>query len=128
MEILVSHTDITTALHGQTFGRNDSFAKVGRIYADYKTTSISANTWATGASVTVPAGTYILIYRAHASAGVIRVGNSSNGGAWSQSSVAGSTAEFIIAMTIDAERVFDCYLFSANAGAFGNGIIAVRLK
>lgn len=26
LEILVSHTDITTALHGQTFGRNDSLS------------------------------------------------------------------------------------------------------
>ena len=107
---------------------NTSLTFIGKIYSDYQTTSVQANSWQTGASVTVPAGTYLIIYRGHSNSGVIRIGNSSNGGAWSQSSVASSTAEFIIAMTVDIQTIFTAYLFCDHAGAYGNGVIAIRFK
>lgn len=129
---LIGTTDISSIGNGTITGGlsslNDSLAFIGKIYSDYQTTSVQANSWQTGASVTVPAGTYLLIYRAHSNSGVIRIGNSSNGGAWSQSSVASSTAEFIIAMTVDIQTIFSAYLFCGQAGTYGNGVIAIRFK
>lgn len=70
-------------------------ADTGTYYANSKNVAVTTPTWVSGASVTVPAGTYIVWASAYATGGSVRIGISGSPGQWSQSSGGHELAQFI---------------------------------
>lgn len=107
---------------------NDEIAPIGEIITDYGDTSINANEWATGKSITVPAGTYVILHEAHSTTGVIRCGWSTYTGAWSASSGAYSRTIFTRIARFTSSATISNSLFASTAGSYSNAITAVRIK
>ena len=107
---------------------NDVIAPIGEIISDFGETSINANEWTTGKSITVPAGTYIIIHEAHSTTGVIRCGWLTTNGTWSASSGAYSRTVFTRIARFTSSATISNFLFAQTAGSYSNAITAVRIK
>lgn len=101
---------------------------IGTLYSNSGDTNISSNTWETGKSIEVPAGTYIVRYTARSNTGTVRVGSSTSTGSWSISNGAYSLAEHIEFIVCNAVTTFTCYLYSASAITCSNSVSAIRIK
>lgn len=107
---------------------NDEIAPIGEIITSYGDTSINANEWATGKSITVPAGTYVILHEAHSTTGIIRCGWSTSTGCWSASSGAYSRTIFTRIAKFTSSTTISNSLFASTAGSYSNAITAVRIK
>ena len=107
---------------------NDVIAPIGEIISNNGETSIKANEWATGVSITVPAGTYIIVHEAHSITGVIRCGWLTTNGTWSASSGPYSRAVFTRIARFTSSATISNSLFAQTAGSYPNAITAVRIK
>jgi len=107
---------------------NDIIAPIGAIISNNGETSIKANEWATGISITVPAGTYIILHEAHSTTGVVRCGWLTTNGTWSASSGAYSRTVFTRIARFTSSATISNSLFASTAGSYPNAITAVRIK
>ena len=101
---------------------------IGTIYSNYGNTSASANTWTSGISVSIPAGTYIGIYASYSTTGRIRAGNSTSTGDWVSSLEAYDMAEHIRIFNTTSAREEKCYIFAPTAGTYHNRVFLIRIK
>lgn len=106
---------------------HDAIGQIGTMMSDAGETSVGANTWATGRSLTLSPGTYIIVYQAMSTTGSIRCGWSTSNGCWSASSGAGSMVQFIRILQLTSTGTVSNSLFASAAGTYSNAVIAIMI-
>ena len=97
------------------------------MYEKTANTAVSASNWTSGASIQVPAGTYIELHQAHSTTGTIRCGFSTATGDWTESSGSYQTTQCIRIHTYTGSYTITNYLYTSTAGTYNNRIYAVRI-
>ena len=118
----------STSVGAQLKSLNDSLAGIGAFYYDSANTSVSANTWTTGKTLEIPAGTYLQIHQAFSTTGKIRCGYTSSTGNWVESNGAYDLAQTIVVATYQTTTTIGNHLYTQNAGTYTNAITAIRIK
>lgn len=105
----------------------NQLANIGTVYYDSTTTTVTANTWTTGKTLEIPAGTYLQIHQAFSTVGPIRCGYSSTTGNWTESSGAYSLAQTIVVATYTTTVTIGNHLYAQTAGTHTNALTAIRI-
>lgn len=107
---------------------HDAIGRFGTMASDAGETSVSANTWATGRSITLSPGTYFMVHQAYSTNGKIRCGWSNATGCWSESSGAYSMVQFFRILKVTSTTTVHNSLYSTTAGNYQNAIIAILIQ